>query len=236
MFSFKKIGKGVFALLILVVVLFLGGVLTVVAYKQYPSLFSRWIKPESPNANAQKEATSLVAEVGKYVDLPSDEVPTVATVSDAEKLKSQPFFAKAQNGDRVLFFTNAKKAYLYRPSTKKVLDIAPLSVGQSTEVGDSASPKPSVNAAPIKVSLLNGTTTVGLTNTAETKLKAIDGVTVTKKANATSTDYTRTIVVNVTNVKADVIAKIAQTVGGTVETLPAGEAKPDADVVIILAK
>jgi hypothetical protein len=55
----------------------------------------------------------------------------VATVSDASKLQSQQFFAKAQNGDKVLIFTNAKRAVLYRPSTNKVIEYAPVNIGNN---------------------------------------------------------------------------------------------------------
>lgn len=72
------------------------------------------------------EAQQVIAEVGKTVDLPKDEIPTVATVSDPSKLKDQPFFAEAQLGDKVLIYAQAKRAILYRPSTHKIIGIAPL--------------------------------------------------------------------------------------------------------------
>ena len=64
---------------------------------------------------------------GKLIDLPN-ETPTVATVTDSKKLKDQPFFSKVENGDKVLIFTKAKKAILFRPSTNKILDVAPLTI------------------------------------------------------------------------------------------------------------
>lgn len=51
-----------------------------------------------------------------------DETPTIATVSDITKLQGQPFFAKAQNGDKVYVYSNAKKAILYRPSENKIIE------------------------------------------------------------------------------------------------------------------
>jgi cytoskeletal protein RodZ len=85
-------------------------------------------KLSNPQAVAQQEAERLKAEVGQLVELP-DERPTIATVSDVTKLQSQQFFAKAQNGDKVLIFTNAKRAVLYRPSTHKVIEYAPVNIG-----------------------------------------------------------------------------------------------------------
>lgn len=79
--------------------------------------------------NPQAEVKKLVSEVGKLVDLPKGEDPTVATVTDISKLQGQAFFARAKNGDKVLIYSNAKKAILYDPQAKKVIDIAPINVG-----------------------------------------------------------------------------------------------------------
>ncbi len=87
----------------------------------------------NPDAAVQKEAADLVARVGKLIILPEGEVPTIATVNDPEKLKDQPFFAKAKVGDKVLLYQNAKKAYLYDPVNNKVLEVAPISLGTETD-------------------------------------------------------------------------------------------------------
>lgn len=83
-----------------------------------------------PQAVVQKQTEELLADIGKVVDLPEGENPTVATVNDSTKLKEQPFFSEAENGDKVLIYTEAKKAFLYRPSTKKIIEIAPVNIGE----------------------------------------------------------------------------------------------------------
>jgi hypothetical protein len=60
--------------------------------------------------------------------LPTDEQPTLATVSDVTKVRDQPFFTHAQNGDQVLVYTQTRKAILYRPSADRIVEVAPLSV------------------------------------------------------------------------------------------------------------
>ncbi|HSE56759.1 MAG TPA: hypothetical protein VLB02_01595 [Candidatus Paceibacterota bacterium] len=95
---------------------------------------------------AQEEAKDLAAEVGRIILLPADELPTVATVSDPEALKSQAFFADAKKGDKVLIYTNAKKAVLYDPVAKKIINVAPLNIGESQKT--SAVPKPVTVTAP----------------------------------------------------------------------------------------
>jgi hypothetical protein len=79
-----------------------------------------------PAAQLKKDNQELITKVGKLIILPIDEDPTVATVSDLNKLQGQPFFAKAQLGDKVLIYTKAKKAILYRPSSNQIIELAPL--------------------------------------------------------------------------------------------------------------
>ena len=86
----------------------------------------------NPEEASQEEAERLSQEVGEKIQLPK-ETPTVATVVDAAKLKDQPFFANAKNNDKVLIYTSAKKAVLYRPSTKKVIEVAPINIGDGEQ-------------------------------------------------------------------------------------------------------
>lgn len=69
------------------------------------------------------EVESVVASISKLIELPTGETPTLATVSDKTKLESQSFFKRAENGDKVLIYTTAGKAILFRPSTGKVVDM-----------------------------------------------------------------------------------------------------------------
>lgn len=91
---------------------------------------------KNPDKAAENEAKELVAAVGQLIVLP-DELPVVATVADLEKLKGQPFFQFASVGDKVLIFNEARKAVLYSPGENRIVDVAPLSIGQS-----SATPTP----------------------------------------------------------------------------------------------
>ena len=84
---------------------------------------------KNPNKIAQEETAKLIAQVGKLIVLPEGETPTVATVADPEKLQSQPFFTKARRGDKVLLYANAKKAILYNPAENKIVEVAPINIG-----------------------------------------------------------------------------------------------------------
>lgn len=76
----------------------------------------------------QKDLQQTITSVGKLMVLPSDEVPTLATVSDPDKLKDQAFFANAQMGDKVLIYTKARKAILYSPSKNVIVEVSPLNI------------------------------------------------------------------------------------------------------------
>ncbi len=88
---------------------------------------------QNPSAESQAEAEKVVVEVRKLILLPEDEVPTVATVSDPQKLKDQPFFSRAESGDKVLIYTKSAKAILWRPSTGQIIEVSPINIGQNLE-------------------------------------------------------------------------------------------------------
>jgi|SRR3989344_3352312 len=96
-------------------------------YKQYDDL------KKNPNKAAQSETQATIDAVAKLIVLPIDEQPTLATVTEPEKLKDQAFFAHAKVGDKVLIYTNAKKAILYDPVANKIVEVAPITIGNNTD-------------------------------------------------------------------------------------------------------
>ncbi len=101
------------------------------------------ISYENPASATQTELQMLADEVGKLIILPTNEVPTIATVSDPSALKNQAFFADAKKGDKVLIYTNAKKAILYDPIVKKIVNVAPVNTGdiqKSNQITPNISP------------------------------------------------------------------------------------------------
>lgn len=69
---------------------------------------------------------NLVTEVEKLIELPTDEAPTIATVLAEDKVSKELFFKNAKVGDKLLAYLKAKKAVLYRPSTNKIIEVAPI--------------------------------------------------------------------------------------------------------------
>ncbi|MBY0110564.1 hypothetical protein K2Y00_00955 [Patescibacteria group bacterium] len=93
-------------------------------YSEYATL------TQDPNAANERKIAAVVDKVEKIIDLPPNELPTLATVSDTSTLEDQPFFANAEVGDQVLLYTNARKAYLYSPSKNIIVEVASLNIGQ----------------------------------------------------------------------------------------------------------
>jgi hypothetical protein len=82
---------------------------------------------------AKKEITDIVSKVSNLYLLPTGEDPTIATVSDPSVLKNQLFFTNSEKGDKVLIYTKAGRAILYRPSINKIIESAPITGGSKTE-------------------------------------------------------------------------------------------------------
>ena len=186
---------------------------------------------KDPQAVANEEVAALVAKVGKLVVLPQNEQPVVATVTDVTKLKDQPAFANAQNGDKILIYTNEKKAYLYNPTKNVIVDVIPVNLGQNamTISGVDAN-------HPLRVALVNGSKNTGVTNTLATRIAdaKIAGVSVVSKATAKTNDYLKTIVIDLSGKWGSQAAQFAQLVGGEVATT-SSETKPtNADLMVII--
>jgi uncharacterized membrane protein len=95
---------------------------------------TRGLVSKPQNSSVEEEIRVTVEAVGKLMELPAEK-PTVATVSDVTKLPiaTQPFFTAAKNGDKVLFYNDAKKAILYRPQTNKIVNVAPIIVNPNVK-------------------------------------------------------------------------------------------------------
>lgn len=98
---------------------------------------------QNPQIAVQKQTDALIARVGALIDLPKGESPTIANVSDANQAKKQSaFFNSSQNGDKVLMYVKAGEAILYRPSTNKIILVAPLTFNNNTTKASSTATTP----------------------------------------------------------------------------------------------
>lgn len=194
------------------------------------------IKKSTKTAQSSGEQIkSLIAKVASHIELPAGEEPTIATVSNKEKIKNQPFFSAAENGDNVLIFTIAKKAILYRPSIDKIIEVAPVNLGSPGDNLDSkiatASPTQSIRA---KVAIYNGSKTAGLAASTQMRLKdKFSEITVVQKSNSTG-EYEKNLVIDLTGRQKQLTEEMAKFLEGEVKSFPPDELKPAADILIIV--
>jgi hypothetical protein len=193
----------------------------------------------APQIESAQEIEDLTKTIGAFIELPQGETPTLATVTDREKLADQTFFLKAENGDKVLIYSNSGKAILYRPSTKKVIDMTTVNVAQSEAAGETqgtpTTPEQQAEVKTATVALYNGSTKNAVTGPLEEKLKTqFSFVTITQKETAKKNDYQGTMIVNVSGNHGAEAKSLAEYLGGTVVDLPEGETKPQADIVVII--
>ena len=72
----------------------LGGLIVVLAL--VAGGYYVWQKSYAQSAPTnQTDVEAVVGKVNKLIDLPTDEAPTLATVSDVNKLQGQEFFCKS---------------------------------------------------------------------------------------------------------------------------------------------
>ena len=110
--------------------------------------YKKSLPVQSSGQASREEIKALGAKVGRLIVLPRGEDPTVATVVEPEKLIDQPFFANAQKGDKVLIYAGAKKAILYNPESNKIIEVAPVNIGDLPAA--TATVSPATTTAPKK--------------------------------------------------------------------------------------
>ena len=198
-------------------------------YSQYQTI------KKNPDLVYKGEDKKTIESISKYMELPQGEEPSIATILDITKLKDQKFFENAQNGDKIIIYNSARKAILWRPTTNKIIEVAPLVLGdqaQTTSQPQTAAPV-AASGAKVSVALYNGAGITGLTKKAEEKIAGIGDINVVARTNAAKNDYAKTLVVDLTGKNGQLAAELAGSLGGEVSQLPAGEAKPEADILII---
>lgn len=172
---------------------------------------------QDPQAITREEVRSITSKLSSLMVLPKDEEPTIATILDKEKIKD-PFFNKAENGDKLLVFAKSGKALLYRPRTNKVIDFGVVNLSTPSAAG----------LLPVRVAIYNGTTDEKSGEKLADDLKAkVTNIEVVTRQSARKTDYEKTLVVDMTaGAKGDLAKQMADLIKGTVVTMPEGEIKP----------
>ena len=109
----------IFILQFILLLLFISGIYYF--YNKYQQ-----IQQSQPIQNQQNQTAKLTDIIGKFMELPTDETPVIATITDIIKLKKQSFFAHGKNGDKVIIYKKNRKAILYDPTEKKIVEVGPV--------------------------------------------------------------------------------------------------------------
>lgn len=82
------------------------------------------------NSNTQNSEIDemIKKEVAAIIGISEEDKPYLATVSDPDALREQPFFAEVSREDKVLIYPNLQKVILYNPRTKKIINTSSIRV------------------------------------------------------------------------------------------------------------
>lgn len=187
------------------------------------------------------QVSALVARIGQFMVVPSDEKPSVAVIKDAATLaQQQSFYQGAKDGDVLLIYSS--RAVIYDPKADKLVNVGPISRTETTasasaSITPAVSPTPEVKPEKSTIDVRNGTTTAGLAGKTASDLKKNSWVTSAVAGDAKGT-YTATVIVDRTaGKKPGALATLEKLFGvKAVQALPTGEQASTADFVVIVGK
>lgn len=104
--------------------LIVGAVVVALLLATAGHFFWQYLALKNDPAVANKETIARVTDqVGDILQVPADEEPQVAQVTEPDKLKAQPFFAGVQKDDYLIVYQKAKLAILYREKDRKLINV-----------------------------------------------------------------------------------------------------------------
>lgn len=78
--------------------------------------------------DVQQTQVRTIKEIGELRELPKDETPSFALVTDISKLSGEMFFANGENGDYIVVYKKSNLSILYRPVEKKIINVGTVTV------------------------------------------------------------------------------------------------------------
>jgi hypothetical protein len=205
-------------------------------------------KPVSSQASLgidTDEAKRVIDEVRALVVVPTGEEPTVARITDVNRLSGQQFFAQAQNGDHVLVYQNAKRAILFRESENKIVEVTTVNIAgtptpEPVVAGAEATPSPELTpvvTTPITrhtVFLLNGLGDQGSLSAFRQRIEQqTPELQVVGEATGKKT-YEKTLFVDIAGDKESEANDYSQRLNIGISTYPEGEDRYSSDFLIVV--
>ncbi len=188
--------------------------------------------PKLASELSQRETEVLLEKIAKHAVLPKEKNPVVAVINDVEQLAAtQDFYSMAHNGDKVVIYSNARKAIIYDEKADRIVNIGPVIYSDQPTP---AAPNPEEGR--ITIELRNGTTSNDSAVKMRDSLSSNEAFNVFKLGKAAKSDYPNTIILDKTGgKKGDVVAALQKAIGGTVvQALPSGEPDTAGEVLVII--
>lgn len=228
-------------LLILLVVTVIGLVSVLFSYYNTSKKLRSLSTTAGQKEATKKEIDELVKKISKLIVLPTDETPTLATITDATGLaKSQSFYLGSNNGDKVLIYFKAQKAYIYNPNKDILVNVGPVYIEQGGKTASSTdnTTQTTLLQETLSIEIRNGTAKAGLGNETSSKLSSDKSYSITKVIDAATTTYKSNILVDLTNgQKSSLLSKLEKDLNLTATgTIPSGEKSSQSDVLLIVAQ
>jgi hypothetical protein len=187
---------------------------------------------------AKKDIDQLVKKVSKLIVLPTGETPTIATINDAMGLaKNQTFYKGSINGDKVLIYFKAQKAYIYSPSKNVLVNVGPIYVDKSAKPTTTETQEIQKKIK-LNIEIRNGSDQSGLATQTANELGKISDFNVSSITDAVTNTYKNNVIVDLSKgTKKGLVVSLEKQLGvKSVSTLPNEEKTTIADVLVIVAK
>lgn len=167
---------------------------------------------------------SIEDKVGQLMLLPSNEEPTLATVTDRSKLKDGFLMNHAKDGDRLLIYSKNQIVIIYRPSINKIAGVGSVSVDPAV-----------MESKGTTITVLDGANKpdktqeiINKVKSAYPEMKVVDG------GESPRQDLPSTLVIDNTNSKDELLLSLAQLINGKQGVPPLGVTKSQTDMMIIV--
>ena len=188
--------------------------------------FILWHKLHPGVQTDQQKLQAVTSKVGKLMLLPTDENPTLATVTDKSKLTDKFLAAKAENGDRILIYAKNHTVIIYRPGINKIAAVGTVS-------GDPAF----AEAQGATLTVLDSTNSPAKTQKIIDEVKAAyPDIKISNGGKTNRQDFPYTIVIDNTDQKNDLRAALMKAVPGKQGFQPPTENQPTTDLTIIVGQ
>lgn len=190
------------------------------------------------------EVQAFLEKLQAIALVPLSEAPTLATVVETNKLRSEAFFKNAEVDDKLFIYQQAQIAILYRPSVEKIVNMATLldqsggkvpaqTVPQLTQAPPSASSGAQLQ---YKLALYFATDSASLRAKVGKALGSLPNIEVTREALTRGTDYSGATIIDLKGGQSAIVAELVNKLGGKVGELPEAEDRPNADILAIIAE